>query len=105
MINKIFSLLRLLQKRHEISYIQKKKKKKKKKAKKSNFIKILFSLIFHIQRIYGVVSGHFKVKITNCKILRGKPIRDALHDLVLFVEFKKHKKCQWRSVTFSNVAG
>ena len=44
MINKIFSLLRLLQKRHEISYIQKKKKKKKKKHQKN---KILLKYLFH----------------------------------------------------------
>ena len=43
MINKIFSLLRLLQKRHEISYIQKKKKKKKKKKQKK---KILLKKLF-----------------------------------------------------------
>ena len=30
---------------------------------------------------------------------------DALHDLVLFVQFKKHEKRPWRSVTFSEVAG
>ena len=47
MINKIFSLLRLLQKRHEISYIQKKKKKKKKKKqKKKNLLKYLFHEFF-----------------------------------------------------------
>ena len=44
MINKIFSLLRLLQKRHEISYIQKKKKKKKKKQQKNQ---ILLKYLFH----------------------------------------------------------
>ena len=44
MINKIFSLLRLLQKRHEISYIQKKKKKKKKKQQKKQ---ILLKNFFH----------------------------------------------------------
>ena len=42
MINKIFSLLRLLQKRHEISYIQKKKKKKKKQKNQ-----ILLKYLFH----------------------------------------------------------
>ena len=41
MINKIFSLLRLLQKRHEISYIQKKKKKKQQKNQ------ILLKYLFH----------------------------------------------------------
>ena len=30
---------------------------------------------------------------------------DALRDLVSFVQFKKREKCQWRSVTFSKVAG
>ena len=44
MINKIFSLLRLLQKRHEISYIQKTKKKKKKKQQKNQ---ILLKYLFH----------------------------------------------------------
>ena len=29
----------------------------------------------------------------------------ALHDLVLFVQFKKREKYPWRSVTFSKVAG
>ena len=42
MINKIFSLLRLLQKRHEISYIQKKKKKKKQQKNQ-----ILLKYLFH----------------------------------------------------------
>ena len=40
MINKIFSLLRLLQKRHEISYIQKKKKNQQKNQ-------ILLKYLFH----------------------------------------------------------
>ena len=31
-------------------------------------------------------------------------ICDALHDLVLFAQFKKRKKHPWKSVTFSNVA-
>ena len=30
---------------------------------------------------------------------------DVLHDLVPFVQFKKHKKHPRRSVTFSKVAG
>ena len=30
---------------------------------------------------------------------------DALRDLVAFVQFKKHEKHPWRSVTFSKVAG
>ena len=30
---------------------------------------------------------------------------DALRDFVLFVQFKKHAKHPWRSVTFSKVAG
>ena len=54
MINKIFSLLRLLQKRHEISYIQKKNtlnkkntKKKKKKKKKQQKNQILLKYLFH----------------------------------------------------------
>ena len=46
MINKIFSLLRLLQKRHEISYIQKKKKKKKKNQKNQILLKKLFHEFF-----------------------------------------------------------
>ena len=46
MINKIFSLLRLLQKRHEISYIQKKKKKKKKQQKNQILLKYLFHEFF-----------------------------------------------------------
>ena len=29
----------------------------------------------------------------------------ALHDLVPFVQFKKHEKHPWRSVNFSTVAG
>ena len=29
----------------------------------------------------------------------------ALHDLVPFVQFKKHEKHSWRSVNFSKVAG
>ena len=29
----------------------------------------------------------------------------ALHDLVLFVQFKKREKHPWRSVNFSKVAG
>ena len=29
--------------------------------------------------------------------------RDALHDLVLFVQFKKREKHPWRSVTFSKI--
>ena len=32
-------------------------------------------------------------------------ICDALHDLVLFVQFKKGEKYPWRSVNFSKVAG
>ena len=31
--------------------------------------------------------------------------RDVLCDLVSFVQFKKHEKHPWRSVTFSKVAG
>lgn len=31
-------------------------------------------------------------------------ICDALHDLVLFAQFKKRKKHTWKSVTFNNVA-
>ena len=30
---------------------------------------------------------------------------DALHDLVLFAQFKKSAKHPWKSVTFSKVAG
>ena len=30
---------------------------------------------------------------------------DVLRDLVPFVQFKKHEKQPWRSVTFSAVAG
>ena len=30
---------------------------------------------------------------------------DALRNLVPFVQFKKHEKHQWRSITFSKVAG
>ena len=30
---------------------------------------------------------------------------DALRDLVLFVDLKKHEKHPWRRVTFSKVAG
>ena len=30
---------------------------------------------------------------------------DVLRDLVLFVQFEKHEKYPWRSVTFSKVAG
>ena len=30
---------------------------------------------------------------------------DALHDLVLFAQFKKREKYPWGSVTFSKVAG
>ena len=30
-----------------------------------------------------------------------KPICDALHDMVAFVQFKKRKKHPWRSVDFS----
>ena len=33
------------------------------------------------------------------------PICGALHDLVPFVQFKKHEKHPWRSVIFSQVAG
>ena len=32
-------------------------------------------------------------------------ICDVLHDLLLFVQFKKHEKHPWRSVIFSKVAG
>ena len=32
-------------------------------------------------------------------------IRDALRDLVLFVQFKKREKRPWRSVNFGKVAG
>ena len=32
-------------------------------------------------------------------------ICDALCDLVLFVQFKKHENSPWRSDTFTNVAG
>ena len=31
-------------------------------------------------------------------------IRDALHDLVPFAQFKKREKHPWRRVTFSKVA-
>ena len=32
-------------------------------------------------------------------------ICDTLRDLLLFVQFKKHEKLPWRSVSFSKVAG
>ena len=32
-------------------------------------------------------------------------ISDALHDLVPFVQFKKHEKHPWRNDTFSKLAG
>ena len=32
-------------------------------------------------------------------------VRDALRDLVTFVQFKRREKYSWRSVTFSKVAG
>ena len=32
-------------------------------------------------------------------------MRDALRDLVPFVQFKKREKHPWRSVTFSKIAG
>ena len=47
-----------------------------------------------------MVQGFFKtIKKTSYHF-----IRDALRDLVTFVQFKKREKHSWRSVTFSKVA-
>ena len=44
-----------------------------------------------------------------CSILKMSEnlphICDALHDFVLFVQFRKRDKDPWRNVTFSKVAG
>ena len=42
------------------------------------------------------ISKNDEVVIDDC---------DALHDLVLFVQFKKRKTHRWRNVIFSQVAG
>ena len=74
-----------------------------------------------------ILAVHFKIQITNNipkdrkesfskdKVNRVAPVTmiiiillfnyDALCDLVSFAQFKKREKHQWRSVTFSKVAG
>ena len=41
----------------------------------------------------------------NCAVEYDSPKCDALHILVLFVQFKTREKHSWRSVNFSKVAG
>ena len=47
------------------------------------------------------------IYIFNNRVLSfsGNSIRDALRDLVPFVQFRKRKKHPWRSATFSKVTG
>ena len=54
------------------------------------------SLVGSLDYFYAFLRGSFE---------RLNSICDALHDLVPFVQFKKHEKHPWRSVTFSKVAG
>ena len=54
--------------------------------------------------IYQVVVGSSPVAVTYL-IICGHVIRDALRDLVPFVQFKKREKHPWRSVTFRKLAG
>ena len=44
-------------------------------------------------------------KIYLLKFMSASDKSDALHDLVLFEQFKKHEKHPWKSVAFSNIAG
>ena len=46
------------------------------------------------------VFRNFHITLICCK-----HIRDALRDLVPYVEFKKHGKHPWRSVTLGKVIG
>ena len=57
-------------------------------------------------------AGHFRrlrtagfLFLLNCRIRITSPIGDALRNLVPLLQFKKHGKHSWRSVTFSKIAG
>ena len=76
----------------------------------SNFVFCEFYLVHpsilcpQIIILYKPCIGMRRTKLTLNLHLRIV-ICDALRDLVPLVQFKKHEKHLWRSVTFSKVAG
>ena len=62
-------------------------------------------LFLNIKVIFLIMYTHIAHHIPFWWKYRQDKIWDVLRDLVPFVQFKKHEKHPWRSVTFSNVAG